>query len=218
MKIDLHVHTSERSQCARSGEEKMIQAAIAHGIDGLAFTDHHMLVPLEWLEQLNRRYAPFRIFGGIEISVTEGEDLLVLGVHDPALESREWAYPALYDFVREREGFLILAHPFRFRDRIALDLERFPPDAMEIRSNNTREEDETKICFRAGRFGLRLICSSDAHRAKDVGMYFCHLGREPQDERELLDILRAGRYTCHHLDTATALDHEFASRPQLCRV
>ena len=196
----------------------MIQAAIARGIDGLAFTDHHSLVPLARLRDLNRKYAPFRIFGGVEISVNEGEDMLVLGVRDPALESRDWTYPALYDFVRGREGFLIFAHPFRFRDTIALDLERFPPDAIEVRSNNTRADDEAKICHTAERFGLGLICTSDAHRTKHVGMYYSRLARVPQDERDMLVMLRAGHYTCYSLETAAPLNYEIEPCSQLCQV
>jgi histidinol phosphatase-like PHP family hydrolase len=218
MKVDLHVHASERSQCAQSGEEQMIQSAIACGLDGLAFTDHHNLVPLGRLEALNHTYAPFRVFGGVEITVDEGEDLLVLGVHHAALESRDWPYPALYDFVRERGGFLILAHPFRFRGTIGLDLERFPPDAIEVRSKNTPVDGEVRICRTAERFGIHLICNSDAHQAKHVGMYYSHLKREPQDERELLGILRAGQYACYDLETAEVIDYDVESRPQPCQV
>ena len=39
------------------------RAAIAFGLDGLAFTDHGRLVPEARLRELNRQYAPFRVFG-----------------------------------------------------------------------------------------------------------------------------------------------------------
>jgi predicted metal-dependent phosphoesterase TrpH len=218
MKIDLHVHASERSRCARAGEEEMIQAAIARGLDGLAFTDHHSLVPSGRLEDLNRKYAPFRVFGGVEVSVEEEEDLLVLGVYDLALESRDWAYPALHAFVRQWGGLLILANPFRFHDTIALDLEQCPPDAIELRSKNTRADDEAKICRTAEAHGIRLICTSDAHRAKHVGLYYSHLNRTPCNERELVDILRAGHYTCHGMATVTATNRAIEVQPQPCQV
>jgi histidinol phosphatase-like PHP family hydrolase len=67
MKTDLHVHAKERSACGQSSEEEMIQAALACGLDGLAFTDHHRLVSPARLEELNRAYASFRVFCGIEI-------------------------------------------------------------------------------------------------------------------------------------------------------
>ena len=39
MKIDIHVHTSEGSDCGRSTAEKMAAAAAAAGLDGLVFND-----------------------------------------------------------------------------------------------------------------------------------------------------------------------------------
>ena len=65
MKIDLHVHASERSACCITSEEGQIRAAIRNGLDGLAFTDHHRLVLPKRLEQLNKKFAPFIIFGGV---------------------------------------------------------------------------------------------------------------------------------------------------------
>ena len=72
-KVDLHVHTSERSPCAIASEDEQIRAAIAAGLDAIFITDHHRLVPVEQLDALNRTFAPFRIFGGIEVT-SQGED------------------------------------------------------------------------------------------------------------------------------------------------
>jgi histidinol phosphatase-like PHP family hydrolase len=204
VKIDLHVHTKERSPCGRSGEEEMIQSAVAFGLDGLVFTDHHRLVPLDRLEELNRKYAPFRIFGGIEITVTEGEDVLVLGVRDSVLETREWSSPELFAFARKRGGFLVLAHPFRYHDEIDIDMERYPPDAIEVHSKNTGVCDESQIRAVLTRLGLFPLYNSDAHHADHVGIYYDQLARVPRDERELIDILRKGDYTCHGMEERIA--------------
>lgn len=218
MKIDLHVHTKERSACGQSSEEEMIQAAIAYGLDGLAFTDHHCLIPPERLAELNRKYAPFRLFGGIEIAVVEGEDVLVLGVHDAMLEAREWTYSDLFAFVRAREGFLVLAHPFRFRDVINVDIEACPPDAIEIHSRNIGVCDEPQIVITLERLGLRPLCNSDAHIADHVGIYYNRLERVPQDEAELLEILRAGAYSCCGMDDRiAAVNREVEERENLIR-
>ncbi len=94
MKIDLHVHASERSSCAVSGEESQIRAAIAAGLDGIAFTDHHRLVNPQRLEQLRQRYAPFKIYTGIEITANK-EDWLVFGVVRSAPGKRPVELPEL---------------------------------------------------------------------------------------------------------------------------
>ncbi len=169
----------------------MIRAAIAAGLDAIAFTDHDRLVPAERLAALNARYTPFRIFGGVEIGTLE-EHVLVFGVHDLILEQEGWSYAALHDFVREREGFLAIAHPFRFGE-LNVDLERFPPDALELRSRNTPPAAEPRIRALAARHRLALLCNSDAHRAPHVGSYYNTLPDRPGDEAELLELLRAQR-------------------------
>ncbi len=65
MKIDLHVHASERSDCSIAGERELIEDAIRFGLDGLVFTDHHRLVPPGHLGDLKDESPPFRVFGGV---------------------------------------------------------------------------------------------------------------------------------------------------------
>ena len=204
MRIDLHVHAKERSDCAIDGEENVIRAAIAHGLDGLAFTDHQRLVPPGRLAELNRRYAPFRVFSGIEITLLDGEDMLVLGVHDRELEARDWNYHDLFNFAREQNGFLALAHPFRFHDSIEIPIEEYPPNAVEIHSKNMRASDERRVRAILERLNLRPLCNSDAHRAAHVGVYYNQLERMVRDEDELLAVLRAGAYTCHGVEDRIA--------------
>ncbi|MBN1977246.1 MAG: PHP domain-containing protein [Anaerolineae bacterium] len=218
MKIDLHVHAKERSACGESGEEEMLRAAVAYGLDGLVFTDHHRFISLDRLEELNRKYAPFRVFGGIEISVDEGEDVLVLGARDSKLETRDWSYARLFAFVRERGGYLALAHPFRYHDRITVDIDTYPPDAIELHSKNTGACDAPLILAVLERLKLPPICNSDAHRAEHVGVYYNQLAREPGDERELIQILKAGEYTCASMEKRiAAINREVEERERLIR-
>jgi histidinol phosphatase-like PHP family hydrolase len=195
VKIDLHVHSKERSTCGRASEEEQIRAAIDSGLDAIVFTDHHRLISSERLQQLNEKYAPFRIFGGVEIAA-DGEDVLVLGAQDPALESLLWSYPALHAFVRARGGFIALAHPFRWHSDLTLDLERFVPDAIEVGSLNTPRDAEGRIRDIAARLGIPVLCNSDAHNTGQLGMYFNALERAPADEQDLVALLRSGQFSC----------------------
>jgi len=195
MKIDLHVHATERSYCAVSGEEEVIQAAISRGLDGLAFTDHNRLVPPQRIVELCQKYAPFRVFSGIEINAS-GEDILVLGLDDPALETRSWSYRELYHFVRQHCGFIVLAHPFRFHNAIGVDIETYRPDGIEVRSTNIRTRHIARIRALAKRLDLPLLCNSDAHRARDVGAYYNILSRTPRDDSDLVSILMDRDYRC----------------------
>jgi histidinol phosphatase-like PHP family hydrolase len=188
MDIDLHVHTSERSGCANVGEEYQIQSAIRAGLGGIAITDHDALVPREHLRALNERYAPFTIFTGIEVSA---DDLHwgVLGIHDPALESRKWNYPDLLRFVREQGGFIYLAHPFRYRPVLYVDLDTYTPDGIELESLNTPVSRQDDIRAIAARLGLALLRNSDAHHHGAIGSYRNVLPAPVKDDAELIAAL-----------------------------
>jgi len=85
MDIDRHVHASELSRCAVSSEEELVRAAREAGLDAVVFTNHDRLMAPAHLEELTARHAPLRVFGGIEVSL-ESEHVIVLGIHDTALE------------------------------------------------------------------------------------------------------------------------------------
>lgn len=194
MRVDLHVHTRERSVCAHSTAEQMIRAAVDLGLDAIVISDHDRLVPPERLDYLNLKYAPFQVFGGIEITA-RGEHLLVLGVSDPALERRRWSYPDLHAFVEERDGFMAVAHPFRFNPyELKVDVERFRPHALEAYSRNTPESAEPKIRALARALGVPVVSNSDAHHARDIGAYHNVLDHEPKDVNGLVRMLKAGAF------------------------
>ena len=195
MKIDLHLHSSERSNCAVATEEEQIESAIAFGMTGVAFTDHDRLVPRGQLEYLNAKYAPFRVFTGIEVRLCDtGEDILVIGIHDESLMNREWIYADLHAFTRKRNGFIALAHPYRYSDAVYADVERCAPDAIEIHSMNIGICDEPLIQRLADSVQAKTIACSDAHWHGHVGIYHIELPGDARNDAELLEALHAGRY------------------------
>ena len=196
MKIDLHVHCKERSGCGKSSAEEQIIAAIESGLDAIVFTDHNLLMPEQDLRTFNAKYAPFRIFGGIEVTVAD-EHVIVLGVRERCIETRTWDYPQLHQFVRERGGFTALAHPFRYRDHIKMDLEAFPTDGIEVASNNTPDTEEGKIRRIAAKLKIPVLCNSDSHIRYTIGRHYNIVHRVPADEVELIHLLKAGRFQCN---------------------
>ncbi len=188
MKIDLHVHASERSDCARVSEADQIKAARAAGLDGLAFTDHHRLASTTHLAELNQKAAPFKVFTGIEITA-DHEDWLVFGVNDPALESQLWDYPSLRRFVRRMGGVIILAHPYRYQPEIRADVIGLPPDGIELKSRNTPRQYEALIRGVAATLGLALLCNSDAHLRGDIGDFYNEFPGEIADDHDLVRTL-----------------------------
>ena len=195
MKIDLHVHARERSLCCRSSQKAQVEAAIAAGLDAIVFTDHHRLAHADKLDELNETYAPFKIYGGVELTIG-GEDILVLGIHDPILETKEFTYPELHAFVRERSGFMAVAHPYRFHPGIKLPLAEYLPDAIEVCSSNTRPEMLEEIVALARQLNIAPLSNSDAHAAKIIGSHYNVLDHPVNSEAELVEALRRGRFSC----------------------
>jgi len=198
MKIDLHVHCAERSSCSNSSEEEMVQQAIKSGLDAIVLTDHHRHAPKENLAMLNSKYAPFKVFGGIEMTLPNRkshitEDFLIYGVDDPVLEEREdWSYEDLYDLVRKNNGYLILAHPLRYHDYINEDIKSRTPDGIEVNSGNIGRCDWNHINEIIKSVGSKAYSNSDAHNAADIGLYHMELPCEVRNEGELLEVLKMG--------------------------
>ncbi len=204
MKVDLHVHTKERSRCGRSSVLEQIQAAVSAGLGAIAFTDHGQLPPVEEIARLNDEYAPLRILEGIEITVN-GEDVLVVGVRDPLIVAEKWEYPSLHGFVRARGGFIAVAHPFRYHADITIPIQAFPPDAIEVCSMNTPRRVAEQIVALAQGLGIPVLSNSDAHATDALGKYYNLLDHEPGCEEELLNMIKGGRFTpvMHDVDGTT---------------
>jgi len=194
MKIDLHVHSSERSACAQASADEMIKTAIDSGLDAIVFTDHGRFVQKQQLNCLNKKYAPFRIFGGIELGV-QNEHLIVLGIHDKILETTEWTYPELHKFCKQNKGFIFLAHPYRYTKEISIDVDKYPPDAVELYSANTPLKEKGSIIKLASSLNIHKLSNSDAHITTFIGKYYNILDTFPDDEQELIQTLKKGLFT-----------------------
>jgi predicted metal-dependent phosphoesterase TrpH len=195
MKIDFHVHTAERSNCATANQVEQIEAAIKHGLDVIAITDHHRLVSTAELITLNQKYRPFRILPGIEITA-DHEDWLVLGLSDPELEREDWAYADLHRYVRAKNGVLILAHPYRYRSDIKANLKQYTPDAVEISSINIRSDLRPRIQDLAYQLNIPTLSNSDAHASSSLGKYFNVFESDKLTDQEIFDALKSRKY--HH--------------------
>lgn len=195
MKIDLHTHTCERSPCCRSTEEEQIRAAVRYGLDAIVITDHNKNVSVEHIRQLNEKYSPFIVFSGIEVSIKDTEEhILVIGVHDAVLQEKKWNYEDLYTFVKSKNGYIGLAHPYRHYDSINLDINRYVPDGVEIHSTNISASDGPSIKELADKLGIKTIANSDSHQHKHIGLFYNELNLTVKTEQELITQLKLGNY------------------------
>lgn len=200
MKIDLHLHTSEFSDCSGASINEQIEAAINMGLDAIVITDHDCLLDEKLKSALNEEYQPFRIFAGIEIRIVDGqdaEDILVIGVDDNILVEKEWTYPELYDYVTQRGGFIGLAHPYRYRDYVAIDINNYPPHALELYSSNLNDDKVHMRQALADTLQCHVMINSDSHSIASTGSYYNLLERAVSNEKELASVLIAGNYTSY---------------------
>ena len=91
---------------------------------------------------------------------------------------------------------MALAHPFRFRDGVNVNIDQFPPDAIEIHSSNTPIAAEGRIRQLADRLQIPVLCNSDAHSSQLLGAYYNILDHHVLNEQVLLSAVKAGQFTC----------------------
>jgi hypothetical protein len=203
MKIDLHCHTLEHSGCAQAPAVEMLLSARARGLDGVAVTDHHHHLTAKEQASLQQAVPDVRIFRGAEISVRSirdgemiWEDVLVISDRpsDPLFELDGGEIDALLRYAEATGALTVLAHPWRYHDGFAFDLEQFTPDAVEIASVNIDAEAHDAIACLAREWGMNVVATNDAHTPLAAGVFHIDLDEEVVNERQLARAVRAGDY------------------------
>jgi histidinol phosphatase-like PHP family hydrolase len=203
MRIDLHTHTSPRSPCSSIDPIELIREASRLQLGGICLTEHQVLWQPEEVDELVRG-AQIRIFRGNEFTTNQG-DILVFGYEEDIKELL--TIEELRDRVSTAKGFMIAAHPFRgFKTfgigQLQMSVEQACGrkvfdfvDAIEIRNGRLSDEENEMAVQVAARLGLPGTAGSDAHRVDEVGKWTTDFEREIGNDEELVEELRAGRFT-----------------------
>ena len=202
MRIDLHTHTSPRSQCSHMDPRELVREASRLKLDGICLTEHQVLWKPEEVEELARG-AQIRIFRGNEFTTNQG-DILVFGYEQD--EKELLTIEELHDQVEAAGGFMIAAHPFRgFKTfgigQLQMSVEQACTrkvfdfvDAIEIRNGKLSDEENEMAARVAARRGLPGTAGSDAHRVDEVGKWTTDFEHEIENDQQLVEELRAGRF------------------------
>ena len=203
MRIDLHIHTRPRSACSAIYPSELLKEARRAGLDGLCLTEHQRLWTPQELEEISRERG-LRIFQGNEITTNQG-DVLVFGY-----EENVRGVVMIHELRKEVEkagGLMIAAHPFRGFllfgiTQLRMDLEQACRrtvfqyvDAVEVLNCKVTDPENEMARQVAERLGLLGVAGSDAHRLDEIGRCITILERDVNTERELIEELRAGRFT-----------------------
>ncbi|MBP1723640.1 MAG: hypothetical protein H6Q44_1345 [Deltaproteobacteria bacterium] len=203
MRIDLHIHTRPRSSCSAIDPSALLEEARRAGLDGICLTEHqNRWSPAELEEFMGA--SGIRVFQGNEITTNQG-DILVFG-YDRDVKGVV-PIQELRKEVEEVGGLMIAAHPFRGFllfgiSQLQLDVGQACKravfqhvDGLEIQNCKVTDPENDMARRVSGRLGLLGVAGSDAHRLDEVGRCVTKFEREVRTERELIEEIRAGRFT-----------------------
>jgi predicted metal-dependent phosphoesterase TrpH len=172
-RFDLHVH-SFFSADAASSPEQLIAAARAHGLSGIAITDHNSCESAAYcLEHglANAAGTPvdgFLVVPGVEVSTADGH-LLCIGTTLPPMVGK----PALEveQAIHERGGVAIPAHPYDkwragIREEILKQMQTPVLEAFNAAVTSRQFNAQAKAFATAN--GRKMTAGSDAHHASAV--------------------------------------------------
>lgn len=213
MRIDMHTHTAEYSGCSVISGVDLLQTARDNGLDAVVITDHVHHLTGDDRDRLQQAVPEVRVFRGVEISIGGttweqiGVDDILLICTDKAAEQldglRDQEIDRLVEFARQADALTILAHPFRFNEQLAFDIERFRPDAVEVASGNMSPSVRRRARELAQQNDLPMVANSDAHNHEPIGMYYVDVPYDVHTEAELARAIRNG-------DFRIGVDDEYA--------
>ena len=211
MLIDCHVHSCPRSACSVVTADRLCVRARERGLDALVLTEHHFQWSRAELDGLEARNPGLRLYGGVELTLTEGYDVVVV-----TAVPLEAPWPLSLDRLRRmlaedrHRSFAFVAHPFRRslrQDGPIQDILAWV-DGIEMNSANVLRAGGlcdgdglyrpcTSDLYETARreYDLAPLFNSDAHQEAAVGAVATWLEAPdlPADEAELAGLLRTAR-------------------------
>ncbi|WP_432402928.1 PHP-associated domain-containing protein [Wukongibacter sp. M2B1] len=207
MIIDLHFHTIQYSPCSYIDMEEGIRYAKDIGLDGICITDHDNNEAKGYVKELEKKYR-LLVIAGVEIFTYEG-DILCFGI-DKLPEKRLHAQE-LIDFVNEKGGATISAHPFRNNGRglgnKIKDLNGL--SAIEIFNGNTSDENNLKAHKLASRLNIPCVGASDTHKLQNIGKYATRFHNKIKGEKDLIEAIKHGKVVPVYYDDYSKKFNEF---------
>ena len=186
LKIDLHTH-SNYSDGIDSPLE-ILKAAILMDLDGFAVTDHNTL---DGYFEIKNYDCGLMIIPGYEVETDAGH-ILVLGLEELPLNVENIGYVELIEWIRDRKGVSILAHP-------AIEWPRYdkwihsPPDAVEVLNASY---PLWFLVDRSKRISDRIqatpVGGSDAHSSTTVGNAYSLINTKNFRLNSVLDSIKKG--------------------------
>jgi hypothetical protein len=211
MRADCHVHTQRHSACSRLDPHQACRQAVRRGIDLMVFTEHHYMWSQEELAGLRLAHPELVLLSGVELTVAEMHDVVVIAPCGVVHGLRAWMPAADLGRALEEVGpdaFSFVAHPFRYTDRLGPELSSVLDvvDGVEMNSwnllkngydldNGLYRPHNHRLYDRVRRDWPHLVgvFNTDAHHKDILGTVGMDLdGGRVRDEADLARVLKAG--------------------------
>ena len=212
MLIDLHAHTSPRSNCSRTTLEELVRTARARGLDALCITEHDVRWPGTELADASRLFG-LPLVPGVELTTDVGH-VLVFG----PLRKPLWMGYRLAELMEECEHSdtaLVLPHQVRrYAGERAVRGGRVPPTpeeiaalpqweavhAIEVASTQTTVLEHTLTAAALAVVARPAVGASDAHGPGLAGRYATEIDGPVHTAEQLAAAIRAGHVRPTRLD------------------
>ena len=216
---DLHVHSKGGSACGISSVDDMIKRYKEIGVTGFALTNHFLhgntgvdrsLSWQEYVKEYARSYyealdiaqkLDFDLLFGIEEGYGGAKEILVYGISpelliaNPQLKTKDIAVWS--EFVRENDGFIAYAHPFRVRDYIT-DPYAMPDlsfvDGIEIYNHGNSFEDNELAVTTFKTSGKVFIAGGDKHSTNFSQTYGIRTNQRLKTTEQLAAALKNNQF------------------------
>ena len=211
MLIDLHTHTTPRSDDSFLKPDDLIVHAKRAGLDAVCLTEHDWFWDEEEIAELCQRHN-FLVLPGVELT-TEEAHLLVFGLKKYVFGMHHASF--VKKLVDEAGGAIIVAHPYRRHFPIGAEPEdeRYYPaltracenpvfevaDAIEVLNGRGSKKENAFSLKISKELNLRGVASSDAHEIQDIGSAATFFERRIGNLQELIAELKAGRFRTQSL-------------------
>jgi predicted metal-dependent phosphoesterase TrpH len=161
---DLHIHTTY-SDDSQTTPKALVEKLAKHPtIKVAAVTDHDSIKGIEAVRELAKPYADLLILPGVEISVPQG-DILVLGTQE--LPPKPWTVESVVGFAKSSGFVSVAAHPFR--EWGLGELARSSGvDAIEVLNGGSSAEANKRAGALARELGLPGVGGSDSHKPEEL--------------------------------------------------
>ena len=193
MKVEIHCHTDRLSSDSAIAPRELVSMAEASGYDAVFITEHDRVWPEDSLKALQELTTKVKLFSGIEISLGDGVDVLVLGAQDPIYETLKTPDALLGQATADGLP-TVIAHPYRWMDEL-------PPycvlaDAVESRTCNHCDEAWIEAAEKyAIEHKQSAVYSSDAHGVNYMNKFWMETVESFETPQDFRRILLSGRFT-----------------------